>query len=279
MRRFTIAPDRRQGSHVTFDRDESHHLARVLRLRPGDTVIAVDGSGHDYAVRLEHVGEGEATGTIVGIATRAVESPLAITLVQGVPKGDKMELIVRAATELGVACVVPALTERTIVRLEPARWRERSRRWQRVAKEAAKQSRRAVIPEVDIPRPLEAALERTAGAGLRLCLWEGEATPLARTLDSLDAPPPTVAVLVGPEGGLGRDEVLRARARGWQVASVGPRILRTETAGPALIAILQHHWGDLGARSQAVPCSGQTEPRRISLRPPTVEAGPADPDK
>lgn len=269
MRRFTIAPDRREGGRVTFDRDESHHLARVLRLRPGDTVIAVDGSGHDYTVRLERVGEGEATGTILGVATRAVESPLAITLVQGVPKGDKMELIVRAATELGVARVVPALTERTIVRLEPARWRERARRWQRVAKEAAKQSRRAVIPEVAVPCPLDEALERAAGAVLRLCLWEGEAMPLARILDALDAPPATVAVLVGPEGGLGRDEVTRARALGWQAASVGPRILRTETAGPALLAILQHRWGDLGKdRSQAASMSGQTEPRSISLRPP-----------
>ena len=243
-------------------------------------MIAADGTGHDYTVRLERVGEGEATGTILGVATPAVESPLPITLVQGIPKGDKMELIVRAATELGVARVVPALTERTIVRLEPARWRERARRWQRVAKEAAKQSRRAVIPEVEAPGPLDAALGRAADAVLRLCLWEGEAPPLARILDSLDAPPATAAVLVGPEGGLGRDEVVRARARGWQVASMGPRILRTETAGPALIAILQHRWGDLGAeRSRAASLSGQTEPRSISLRPPTAEAGPGDPDQ
>ena len=265
MRRFTIAPERRDGSHVTFDRDESHHLARVLRLRPGDTVIAVDGSGHDYTVRLERVGEGEATGTILGVATRAAESPLPITLLQGVPKGDKMELIVRAATELGITRVVPALTARTIVRLEPARWRERARRWQRVAKEAAKQSRRAVIPEVDVPCTLDAALERAAGAALRLCLWEGEAPPLARILDALDGPPASAAVLVGPEGGLGRDEVLAAETRGWRVASVGPRILRTETAGPALIAILQHRWGDLG--SQAAPFSGHPRSEPAS-RPP-----------
>jgi 16S rRNA (uracil1498-N3)-methyltransferase len=218
-------------------------------------VIAVDGSGHDYTVRLERVGEGEATGTIVGIAAAAVESPLAITLVQGVPKGDKMELIVRAATELGVARVVPALTERTIVRLEPARWRERARRWQRVAREAAKQSRRAVIPEVEVPRPLDEALERAAAAALRICLWEGESRPLAHVLDAVAGAPPSAAVVVGPEGGLGRDEVARAGARGFALAGAGPRILRTETAGPALIAILQHRFGDLGGPLSGHPRS------------------------
>ncbi len=142
MRRFTIAPERLDAGRVVFDRDESHHLARVLRLRSGDTVIAADGAGREYTVRLETVGE-EATGTVLGVTSRETESPLRITLVQSVPKGDKMETIVRAATELGVARVVPALTARTVVTLEPSRWRDRARRWQRVAKEAAKQCGRA----------------------------------------------------------------------------------------------------------------------------------------
>ena len=175
MRRFTIAPDRIAGGHVTFDREESRHLSRVLRLRPGDTVIAADGAGRDYTVRVETVGE-IATGTVLGVATRDVESPLRLTLVQSVPKGDKMEAIVRAATELGAARVVPILTERTIVSLEPARWRERARRWQRVAKEAAKQCGRAVVPPVDAPHPLADFLALEEPADLRLCFWEGAAT-------------------------------------------------------------------------------------------------------
>ncbi len=174
MRRFTIAPDGVAGGRVTFDREESRHLSRVLRLRPGDTVIAADGLGHDYTVRVETVGE-LATGTVLGVVTRETESPLRLTLVQSVPKGEKMELIVRAATELGVARVVPVLTERTIVSLEPGRWRERARRWQRVAKEAAKQCGRAVIPPVDVPRPLADFLAAGEPADLRLCLWEAAA--------------------------------------------------------------------------------------------------------
>src|SRR5882672_3119821 len=125
MRRFTLQPDRLVDGRVTFDADESRHLSRVLRLQPGDTVIATDGGGRDYTVRLESVGEA-ATGTVIAEAAGVPESPLAITLVQGVPKGDKMEAIVRAATELGVARVRPALCERTIVRLEPGRWRDRA---------------------------------------------------------------------------------------------------------------------------------------------------------
>jgi 16S rRNA (uracil1498-N3)-methyltransferase len=248
MRRFTIAPDRIDGGRVTFDRDESRHLARVLRLRPGDTVIGADGSGRDYTVRIETIGAEEATGTILAVATRAVESSLRITLVQGVPKGDKMEQIIRAATELGVARVLPALTERTIVRLEPGRWRERARRWQRVAREAAKQCGRAAIPEVEAPRALGDCLEAAEG-DLRLCLWEGEAPALASVLDATARAPRTAAVLVGPEGGLARDEVEAARGRGWNPAGVGPRVLRTETAGPAIIAVLQYRFGDLASHS------------------------------
>lgn len=247
MRRFTIAPDRIDGDRVVFDREEAHHMTAVLRLAPGDVVVAADGRGRDYTVRIESL-EPDVVGTVIGVAETRVESPLAVSLVQGVPKGDRMELIVRAATELGVARVLPAITERTVVRLEPGRWRDRVRRWQRVAKEAAKQCGRAVIPEVEAPRPLAERLDVTAD--LRLCLWEGRAAPLAEVIDGL-APPRSVAVLVGPEGGLARREVDLAGAHGWVVACLGPRILRTETAGPAIMAILQAEWGDLGGGARA----------------------------
>jgi len=243
MRRFTLPPERVVDGRVTFDAEESRHLARVLRLRPGDTVIATDGAGRDYTVRLDSVGE-PATGTVLAVARGAPESPLAITLVQGVPKGDKMEAIVRAATELGVARVRPALCERTIVRLEPGRWRDRARRWQRVAREAAKQCGRAVIPEVEPPRALGECLAGET-VDLGLCLWEGGGVPLPEALAAATAPR-SALIVIGPEGGLAPAEVDAARARGLTIAALGPRILRTETAGPAVIAILQARFGDLG---------------------------------
>ena len=260
MHLFTITPERIRDGRVVFDRDESRHLARVLRLRSGDTVLAADGAGREYTVRLETVGD-EATGTVLGVATRDTEAPVRITLVQSVPKGDKMEAIVRAATELGVARVVPVLTARTVVTLEPGRWRDRARRWQRVAKEATKQCGRAVVPSVDVPRPLGDVLALEEPADLRLCLWEGavsaggpsegQARLLGTTLAaSLPAALPggsRIHLLIGPEGGLSWEEVESVRARSWAIVGVGPRILRTETAGPAIIAVLQARFGDLGA--------------------------------
>lgn len=249
MRRFTLGPERIQGDRVTFDPEESRHMVRVLRLAPGDVVVAGDGAGRDYTVRLETLGA-TATGTILGVSTNRAESPLALTLVQGVPKGDRMEEIVRVLTQLGVQRVAPALTERVVVRLEPGRWRERARRWQRVAREAAKQCGRAVVPEVEPPAPLAERLALADAVELALCLWEGEAEPLGAVLDRVAARPPrSIAVLVGPEGGLARAEADAARDRGWHLARLGPRILRTEAAGPAVAAVLQFRFGDLAGRA------------------------------
>ena len=244
MRRFTIAPDRVDGVRVTFDPDETRHLARVLRLRPGDVVVAGDGHGRDYTIRVETLGA-RATGTVLATASTVTESPLAITLVQGIPKGDKLEAIIRAATELGVRAVQPVIAARTVVRLDPSRWRERTRRWQRVAREAAKQCGRAVVPEVGVPSALRAWLDAAPPGGLRLFLWEGRAPALDEALAGRETPE-SVAVLVGPEGGWEPEEVEDARRLGWSPVGLGPRILRTETAGPAIVAILQHRYGDMG---------------------------------
>jgi len=244
MRRFAIAPERIVDGHVTFDAPESRHLARALRLRPGDTVVASDGAGHDYTVRLDTVGA-RATGTVVGMAARGTESPLAVTVLQGIPKGDKLEAIVRACTELGAIRVQPVVTARTIVRLTAGDAVRRAQRWQRVAREAAKQCGRAVVPDVGAPAPLAACLELARDHALAVCLWEGQAPPLATVLD-VAAPPRSVAILVGPEGGLEPAEVEAARKAGWRVASLGARILRTETAAPAILAVLQSRFGDLG---------------------------------
>jgi 16S rRNA (uracil1498-N3)-methyltransferase len=246
MRRFTIAPERRDGDRVTFDQAESHHLARVLRLKAGDTVVAVDGSGRDYTVRLERV-SAQTTGTIVGVTERDTESPFPITLVQGLPKGDKLETVIRAATELGVARVAPAITARTVVRLDAARGAARLARWERVAREAAKQCGRARLPVIDAARPLVEWISEPADTTvLRLCFWEEARAPLADVVTTLAGPPAGAMVIVGPEGGLTRDEVDTARRAGWHVTGFGPRLLRTETAGPAIVAALQFRFGDLG---------------------------------
>lgn len=244
MRRFVITPEQIEGRRVTFGPEESRHLGRVLRLGPGDLVLASDGSGHQYTVRLETI-RPLAIGSILESGRGTAESPLDITLIQGIPKGDKMETIVRAATELGVTRVVPAMTVRTVVTLDSSRWPARVQRWQRVAAEAAKQCGRAVIPEVSPPATLGAVVEGLTTPALAICLWEGERRPLGEALIGLAAPVHSIAVIIGPEGGLAPDEVQWVRSRGWRVASFGPRIMRTETAGPSVLAILQATFGDL----------------------------------
>jgi 16S rRNA (uracil1498-N3)-methyltransferase len=244
VRRFTIAPGHIEGQRIAFDRDETRHLARVLRLRPGDVVIAADGRGRDYTVRIDTLGE-TAAGTVLDVRAGGAESPVAITLVQGVPKGEKMESIVRAATELGVARVVPVIGRRTVVSLDAARWRERARRWQRVAREATKQCGRAVIPDVESPVPLTEWLRSARPSDLDVCFWEQATRGLGAILGGLAGHPAAAQILVGPEGGLEPGEVDAARALGFSVASLGPRVLRTETAGPAIVAIFQARYGDL----------------------------------
>jgi 16S rRNA (uracil1498-N3)-methyltransferase len=166
--------------------------------------------------------------------------------VQGLPKGDKMETILRAVTELGVARVAPAVTARTVVRLDAARAAARLARWQRVIREAAKQCGRSRLPVVEATQPLAAWLAEPAEpTTLRLCLWEEEHASLTDVLATRTARRTSAVVIVGPEGGLTREEVDAARAAGWHVAGFGPRLLRTETAGPAIVAALQFRFGDL----------------------------------
>lgn len=234
-----------QGARVTFDAQETRHLARVLRLRPGDVLRVVDGSGDELTVRLTRVEARRAEGELLGRQPRPSESPLQLTLAQGLPKGDKMEAIIRMATELGVSRIVPVLTERSVVRMDAAGAAGRLARWQRVAREAAKQCGRAVLPEVAAVCPLAGWLRERDGGGLLLCLWEEERAPLS---EQLPAGTVTQATLVvGPEGGLSAPEIALLVAAGAIVAGLGPRILRTETAGPVGLALLQAHYGDLGA--------------------------------
>lgn len=239
-----LGPDAVDGDRVAFEAAAAHHLGRVLRAAVGDLVQAVDHGGALLSVRLTAITARRAEGLIVGRAPLATESPLDLTLAQGVPKGDKMDGIVRMATELGVTRVIPLMTARTVVRLEPARWTSRLGRWQRIAKEAAQQSGRAAVPEIGPPRAV-ASWAREAGAnGLLVCLWEEERAGLERRLPP--GPCARVSVIVGPEGGLTADEVRGLVDAGAVVASLGPRRLRTETAGAVAVALLQSRYGDLG---------------------------------
>lgn len=244
--RVHVRPEAVRGARIVLDASETRHLRRVLRLNVGDLVRAMDGLGHEWTVRLTTLGA-RAEGEIVETGASADESPLTLTLAQGIPKGDKLETIIRMSTELGVTSVAPLTTARSIPHEKEARWAARRARWERVAREAAKQCGRAIVPDVAAPVTLADWLGARERDGVLVCLWERETAPLAEVLPA--ARPTRAAVVVGPEGGLADDEVTALRAAGALVAGLGPRLLRTETAGPVAVALLQARWGDLGRRA------------------------------
>jgi len=245
-----VRPDAVHGARIVLDAGETRHVRRVLRLGVGDLVRAMDGLGHEWTVRLTALGT-RAEGEILEAGAPADESPLELTLAQGIPKGDKLETIIRMSTELGVASVAPLITARSPRRGDdPAR----RARWERVAREASKQCGRAIVPGVAMPATLADWLGARSGRdreGVLVCLWERETAPLSEILPV--ARPARAAVVVGPEGGLADDEVEALRAAGALVAGLGPRLLRTETAGPVAVALLQARWGDLGRPADGAP--------------------------
>lgn len=246
MRRFVIRSDAIAAGRVRFDADEAHHLARVLRLRPGALVEASDGGGRVFTVRIEALGRGEAWGSILGEAPASRESPCAITLAQAILKGERMTWLVQKATELGVARLVPVETARVVARAPTERAGARQSRWERVAREAVKQCGRGVVPVVEAPRGFGAVLAEAAAHDATWLCWEGGGRPLA-TLAREAGRVRRILLLVGPEGGFTDDEVAQARAAGARLGGLGPRILRAESAGLVALALCQHLFGDLGS--------------------------------
>lgn len=231
------------GGELDLPAQAGEHLARVLRLGEGAPVVLFNGDGGDYAAILVHVGKRVVRARIEGMQAVSNESPLALTLAQGVARGEKMDLIVQKATELGVARIVPLLTERSEVRLDPARAEKRLMHWRAVAASACEQSGRARLPQILPAQPLDGWLaELPRGGALRLALLpEG-----SRSLRSLVFAPAGGLLVVGPEGGLGERDVGSLHAAGFSGLALGPRILRTETAGLAALAALQAVHGDMG---------------------------------
>lgn len=247
MRLFFVTPEQWVGQRVTITGPDVHHIVRVLRLRPGDLVSVADGTGRMSRVRLDRLGEDAAEGWVVETTEAPTEAAPPITLAQGLPKGRKFNFVLQKAVELGVARVVPVSTARSVVRLDGRRAAEQLERWRRIAREAAKQCRRPEVPEVAPLTSLESFLAElgppTTGR-LLLLLWEEAAEPLREVL-ARAAVPTAVVCLVGPEGGFDGAEAASATEAGFVATSLGPRILRTETAPLALLAILQHTFGAL----------------------------------
>lgn len=245
MRLTRIHVDAPLSVGATFELPDgaAAHLVRVLRLQPGDACVLFNGDGHDYDARIAAVGKRGASVQVLDRRAVDNESPLRITLLQGIARGEKMDLVLQKATELGVAEVRPVASERSDVRLDEARAAKRLAHWQQVVAAACEQSGRARVPRVAAPQALSAALEALGGtaAGARWWLDPFADRPVAAVPAGIDA----CTLAVGPEGGWSPGDRALLQEAGFAGLRLGPRVLRTETAGLAAIAVLQARAGDL----------------------------------
>lgn len=239
LRRIFSDQRLRAGSQVTLQGDAANHVLRVLRLRRGDALVVFDGSGSDFEAEVTDLGRRDVTVRVSAGRERDMESPLDITLLQGICRGPRMDTVIQKATELGVGRIQPLLTERSVVRLDEDRADRKQEHWQRVAIAAAEQSGRGRVPQVGEPGPLEQLIPAVTGPKTRLLLDPG-----GESLRGIGLMEPALALLAGPEGGLTEQERRLAADSGFRPVSLGPRILRTETAPLAALAVLQFLGGD-----------------------------------
>ena len=230
-----------EGARVSVTGAAAAHAQRVLRLEAGDALTLFNGDGHDYPSRIAGFGRGTVEVTVEGRGDARPESPLAVTLVQGIARSERMDLMVQKATELGVAAILPVTTARSVVRLDRDTRERKLAHWRGIAIAACEQCGRARIPTIGAPVPLAECLGAPA-AGTRLLLAPDAALSLADAARGESS----VEVLVGPEGGLEDGERDAALAAGFRTCRLGPRVLRSETAAIAALAILQSVAGDLG---------------------------------
>lgn len=248
MRRFVIDTQDISGEQVRLSGPEAHHAVNVLRLKVDDTVTLVDGQAMEYLARVVGIQRGKVDLEVVEQQQGLTESKLDLTLGLGLLKADKMDYVVQKATELGLSTLVPIASERSTIKLAGSREENRLERWRKISRQALKQCRRSRPVEINPITDLAGFLDITRQAELKLMLHPRLSdAPSPAWNDLLTAQPPSqsVAALVGPEGGFTENETAEARRTGFQILPLGPRILRSETAAIALIAILGFELGDL----------------------------------
>ncbi|MBZ5487382.1 16S rRNA (uracil(1498)-N(3))-methyltransferase [Halomonas aquamarina] len=227
------------GKALELPEGPARHVTRVLRMGEGAPLVLFDGQGREAGVRLTEVSRKHTTVTVDAVWPGAGESPLAVHLGQAISKGDRMDYAIQKAVELGVAAITPLYTERGDVRLKGEREAKKLAHWQAVAASACEQSGRAVVPVVHPPLGIDEWLkERQEPLRLMLHLATGNAFDHAER-------PTSAALLIGPEGGLTEADISAAQASGFTPLTLGPRVLRTETAPVVALTLLQHYFGDL----------------------------------
>lgn len=239
MHRFFVEPSQIREKEIVITGPDVNHIRNVLRMRAGEELLAADGQGSEYRCILRELQDSEIRAEICRRLGSSAELPSRITLFQGLPKSDKMDLIIQKCVELGVFRVVPMTTKRTVVKLDAKKEESRRKRWTAVSESAAKQSGRGIIPEISGVKSFREAVEEAGELDVCLIPYE-KAENMARTREILSGIPAgaSIGVFIGPEGGFEEEEVREAMEAGARPITLGRRILRTETAGMAVLAML-----------------------------------------
>lgn len=230
------------GGQCQLDDNAANHVGRVLRMQAGQALLLFNGDGQDYRATITEAGKKHVLVAVTEAAGNETESPLRVVLAQTLSKGDRMDYAVQKAVEMGVSEIVPLTTERCDVKLKGDREDKRLRHWQQVAISAAEQCGRARVPEIQPVMTVQQWLEHARACDLRLVLHHRT----ERSLNTLEKPS-SIALMIGPEGGLTAKEIALAEDNGFLPVALGPRVLRTETAPVAAIALCQWLWGDIGS--------------------------------
>lgn len=243
MYQFFVEPSQIQGKKVIITGSDVNHMKNVLRMKTGEEIAVKNGlDGKEYRCGIEEFAQDQVICSLRFVREEGVELPSEIYLFQGIPKADKMELIVQKAVELGVFEVIPVAVKRCVVKLDEKKARAKVNRWQGIAEAAAKQCKRGMIPAVREPMTMKEAVAYAGKMDVRLIPYE-LAEDMAHTKKIIEAirPGESVAVFIGPEGGFEESEVAEALAAGIEPVTLGKRILRTETAGLTVLSWLMYH--------------------------------------
>ncbi len=241
MYHFFVEEEQVEEEGIRITGRDVNHIRNVLRMRPGEEILVSSRAGGDYHCRIEQVEESEIFARIMWKEALGRELACPVVLFQGLPKGDKMELIIQKNVELGVHAIVPVAMKRCVVKLDEKKAGAKQKRWQQIAESAAKQSKRGIIPEILPVMSFSEALEYAGEMEQKLLPYEcAEGMRETKALLSSIMPGQTVGIFIGPEGGFEEQEVEAARKAGFRVMTLGRRILRTETAGMMLMSVLSY---------------------------------------
>lgn len=250
MTRFFAAPDKISDGKIIIDTADVRHIKKVLRLGVGDEITVSDSLGIDYLCSISDITEESIICRITDSKKNNTEPNIKVTLYQALPKGAKMDYIIQKTTELGIARIVPCSLTRCVVKTDEKDAEKKRLRWQKIADEAAKQCGRGVIPEVSSVISLKSAVEKMKQDDFAFAAYESEKKQSLKNILIKNKSADTISFMIGPEGGFAPEEAQYLKDSGISLITLGPRILRTETAGEAVLAMIMYELGDINVCSQ-----------------------------